>query len=173
MSILHKTKFRQNWYFDKHCLGELTDISLCKEFLLAIRDAGQSSLEDHSSVFIRQSGLPDKSAAAREHRLLSKILRLLHQYDQVDICNLAGVELLVRRLLQVGAATRKNPRAPNYDGLEIILDSALDEHGCAVVPKFSKWVAEQQKSDYKVLEGSRKWQEEQEALKKKQKGDKG
>ena len=141
-----------------------------KEFLLAVRDAGQSTLEDHSANFIRLSGLPEKSAPAREHKLISKVLRLLYQYDQLDLVNLAGGEMLIRRLLQLETATRKNPRAPNFDGLDIILDHAMDESGCAVVPEFSKWVAEQQKSDFKVLEGSRRWHEEQEALKKKAKG---
>ena len=121
-------------------------------------------------MFVRQSGIGEKSAVAREHRLISKALRLMHQFDQVDPTNLASAELLVRRLLQLEAATRRNPRAPDFEGLDVVLDSAIDDHGCAVLPEFSKWVAGLQKDEYKNLEGARKWREEQEALRKKAKG---
>jgi hypothetical protein len=141
-----------------------------KETLLALRDAGQTSFDDHNTVFCRQSGIGDKTNLAREHRLICRVLRMLHQYDQCDITNLAAAELLVRRMLQLEAATRRNPRAPDFEGLDVILDSAIDEHGCAVVPEFSGWVASLQKSEAATLKEARFWRDEQDALRKRNKG---
>lgn len=69
------------------------------ELLASIRDSGQSSFDEHSMVWTRKSGVPEKSSAAREHRVLSIALRMLVSYDQIDPANCAAAEFLTRRLL--------------------------------------------------------------------------
>ena len=132
-----------------------------REMLVALRDAGQSSFDEHHIIWNKQSGIAEKSSTAREHRLLCKVLRLLLQFDQIDLSNSAGAEMLVRRLLQLEAATRRNPRQPDFEGLDIILDWAVDDHGAAVVSSFSSWVADQQRNEATTLKASRQWREEQ------------
>jgi hypothetical protein len=63
--------------------------------------------------FIRLSGLCGKTSVAREHRLLCKLIRLLHQYDQCDITNIAQCRCRTRHTIQLEAATRRNPWAPD------------------------------------------------------------
>lgn len=82
------------------------------ELLASIRGADQNSFDEHSMVWSRKSGVPEKSAAAREHRVLSIALRMLVSYNQIDPANCGAAEFLTRRLLQAEAATRRNPRQP-------------------------------------------------------------
>ena len=95
--------------------------------LLATRDSGQSSYDEQCAAWLRKSGVPEKSSAAREHRGISIASRLLPSFDQADAANSAAAELLSRRLLQIEAATRRNPRQPDLEGLDGILDVALGE----------------------------------------------
>ena len=136
------------------------------ELLLAIRDAGQSSYDDHCTTWLRKSGISEKAAAAREHRTISISLRLMQTYDQIDAANSAAGELLSRRLLQIEAATRRNPRQPDFEGLDGILDVALDEGGSAILPRFTDWVGKQQQAEASVLKAGRQWREEQTSIKK-------
>ena len=82
----------------------------------------------------------------REHGIICVVLRLFMQFDQLDISNLAGCEYLVRRLLQIEAAVKRNPRQPDFEGLDAILDSSVDTSGAALAPKFMEFVANIQKS---------------------------
>ena len=134
------------------------------EMLIAIRDAGQGTFDDHALQWVQRSGDSEKSGAAREHRCIAIALRLLTSFDQIDITNCAGTEFLIRRLLQIEAATRRNPRQPDFEGLDGILDTAMDEHGSAIVPKFIQWVGDQQRAEAQVLKAGRQWRDEQTAL---------
>ncbi len=90
--------------------------------LFAIREAGQSSYDGHCAAWLRKSGVPEESAAASEHRCLTIALRLLQTFDHVDAANSAAAEFISRRLLQIEAATRRNPRRPDFEGHDKILD---------------------------------------------------
>jgi len=136
------------------------------ELLLAIRDAGQAGYDDHCTTWLRKSGVSDKSAAAREYRCICIALRLLQTYDQIDAANSAAAEFLSRRLMQIEAATRRNPRQPDFEGLDGILDVALDEAGSAILPRFTEWVGKQQQAEAQILKAGRQWREEQASLKK-------
>ena len=85
-------------------------------------------------------------------------------FDQVVASNSAAAGLASRRLLQIEAATRRNPRHPDFEGLDGILDTALDERGAAIVPNFSEWIGKQQQSEAAVLKAGRQWREEQATL---------
>ena len=145
-----------------------------KEAMLAVRDAGQEGWDDHHAHWARRSGIGEKTATAREHRVICMALRLLTQFDQVDMCGLASAELLVRRLRQLETATRRNPRQPDFDGLDMVLDTAVDDSGALVLPTFDAWVSAQQRAEATVLKAGREWRDEQAARAKgDQKGKKG
>ena len=83
-------------------------------------------------------GLSDKAAHTREHRLILEVLRLLLQYDHLDGSSLASGELLLRRLYRIELAVRKSPKSPDFEGLEFLLETAVDASGAAVLPSIAK-----------------------------------
>lgn len=135
-----------------------------KEVLNSMRDAGQTSWDEHHANWISKSGVGPKSAVAREHGMLSVCLRILMQFDQVDLTNIAGCEYLVRRMIQIEAAVKRNPRQPDFEGLDAILDSSVDTSGAALAPKFMEYVSGIQKSQALIYKAGRIWNEEQAAL---------
>ena len=66
------------------------------------------------------------SAVCHSHAILCESLRLFIGYDQVDVSNLAGVEQIVRRIVQDERAVRKNPKHPDYSGLEFVLNQTVE-----------------------------------------------
>jgi hypothetical protein len=96
---------------------------------------------------------------AREHKLLLEFMRLGLQWDQVDVSSLAGYELVVRRIHQIEIAVRKNPKMPDFDGLEMLVDTAVDASGALVMPAITSWLASQQKDEAFILKQRRLWSE--------------
>ena len=138
-----------------------------KEFLLALRSAGHTALIDYHNSWVKSSGTAEKAAHTREHRFILEVLRLLLQYDQLECSSLAGAELLLRRLYQIELAVRKSPKAPDYDGLEFLLETAVDTSGAAVLPSIAKWLGETQHKEAFTLKQMRLWTEERAANDKK------
>ena len=81
-------------------------------------------------------------------------------YDQYDMCNSAGVEQLIRQVVQYERAVNRNPKQPDFKGLDLIMSSVIDESGAVQVRRFEKWLAEAQKDEAIVLKGGRLWREE-------------
>lgn len=98
----------------------------------------------HHGFLVRKSGVSEKSAVAKEHRHLREALRLAMEHDQLDISNSTAFEYVTRRIVQIEAAAKRNPRQPDFEGLESIMDSPVDEFGATVVAEFSQWVADRQ-----------------------------
>ena len=134
-----------------------------REFLLAVRAAGHTALLDYHNEWIKASGVNEKAAFAREHRFLLEVFRLLLQYDQVDASSLARGELLLRRLYQIELACRKSPKNPDFEGLEFLLETAVDTSGAAVLPSIAKWLGETQHKEAFTLKQMRFWTEERAA----------
>ena len=134
-----------------------------KEVLVSMRDAGQSGWDDHHTQWSSKSGVGEKSSICREHGVICVVMRIFMQFDQVDVTNIAGCEYLCRRLLQIEAAVRRNPRQPDFDGLDPILDSSVDTSGAALAPKFMEFVSDIQKSQALIYKAGRLWKEEQTA----------
>lgn len=127
------------------------------ELLASIRGLGQSSFDEHSMVWTGKSGVPEKSSAAMEHRVLSITLRMLVSYDQIASANCAAAKSLTRRLVQVEAATRRNPRQPGFESLDGFADSALDELGVAALPRFPEWIGKQRQNEAADLKAGPQW----------------
>ena len=73
-------------------------------------------------------------------------MRLLQTFDQVDLLSLAGAEWWARAMVQTEMAVRRNPKPPDYTGLEVMKEGQIDLSGAASVPHFDTWVVEQQKA---------------------------
>ena len=91
---------------------------------------------------------------------------MLLQVDQVEASSLAGGELLLRRLYQIELAVRKSPKSPDYEGLEFLLETAVDSSGAAVLPRISKWLGEVQHKEAFTLKQMHLWSEERASLEK-------
>ena len=107
-----------------------------------------------------KGGIKPTSGIAREHRLLFDILRLFQTYDQFNLLNSAGVEAACRRIIIIQRAVRKNPKAPDFTGLDQFLQSSFDETGGILTSEFDKYMAETQKTNAMVLKQTRLWSEE-------------
>ena len=140
-----------------------------RDYINAIRQLGAGGFLEFHADWVKTSGVGEKSGSAREHRFLLDLLRLMVQWDQLDATSLASAELVVRRLVQIELAVKKNPKTPDYGGLEGLLESAVDGSGAAVLPKLSQWLGEHQKNEAFVLKQMRLWSEEQEVAKKRTK----
>jgi hypothetical protein len=131
-----------------------------REFMLAVRASGIEGFISYHNEWLKKSGVGEKSNAGREHRFLLEVLRLLCQWDQLDPSSLASAEIMVRRVHQIEMAVKRNPKQPDYEGLDAILDTAIDSSGAVVLPSISSWLAEKQRDEAFVLKQNRLWSEE-------------
>ena len=76
---------------------------------------------------------------------------MLITHDMVDCSMLAGAELAIRRLHALETATARNPKAPNWQGLEHSMSTTVTEAGVAAMPKFDAWLASVQKDEAVVM----------------------
>ena len=114
----------------------------------------------HHNDFLQKSGVSKTSGIARAHRRVSENLALLQQWDQVDIANSACAESLVRYLLGIENAVRRNPRAPDFSLFDEIAGQGLDEIGGLQLPSYTKWISDLQRDKAQVLKQQRLWSEE-------------
>ena len=105
--------------------------------------------------WIRSSGVRDSTAQAHEHKHICEALRLAVSLDQLDVSNLASMEHLARRLVQLESAVARNPVHPDYTGLSALADGPLSSLGQARTPKFTNWVTEKQKEQANIMRQQR------------------
>ena len=132
------------------------------EFFESLRASGLTTVTHHAN-FVKRSGIPPRGHVAREHEALCEILRLMSCHDQLDISSLASGELSVRRLLVLEAAVSRNPRNPDFDGLDIITSARVNDVGAIQTQKFTEWVSSVQKDEAVVLKAGRQLREERAA----------
>ena len=124
------------------------------EFSRSVSASADSWVVYHSE-WIRNSGVGAGTAPAHEHRILCEYMRLSHQVDQINGPNLAGTELLTRRMVQIEMAVERCPRSPDYAGLGCILAGPTSESGAAITRDFTEWVSNKQKERAGVLKQQR------------------
>ena len=98
------------------------------------------------------------------------IFHLMVTYDQYDMANSAACELLARNILRIQRAVRRNPRTPDFSGLDGMTRQAFDETGGIICSEFDKHYAESQRAQAQVMKQSRLWREEQDADDKRRRG---
>ena len=138
--------------------------SCSREVLEGIRATGED-LSGYHEFWLRSSGASPDSSVAHHHRNLLGILMHLVCYDQLDGYRVAGVELICRHILHIQRAVKKNPRQPDFRGLEITISSKLDSPGGLLTGEFARYVAEEQKAEAFTLKQQRLYAEEASAKK--------
>ena len=118
------------------------------------------------------SGIQNKSGLCLEHRLLVYTLWTSVCVDGMDPGQVATIEHLCRRILQIEKAVRKSAKAPDFEGLEPYMRH-LQDPGLGVDSRvFDAHVADVLKAESMWLKQTRLSQEERVATEKKRKGKK-
>jgi hypothetical protein len=139
------------------------DIRASKELLGAIV-VGPGSLPRYHTEWARLSGISEHSALVYTHRTICEVLRLMHSYDQVDISNLASGEQLCRWLIQLETAVERNPRAPDFGGLDIFMGGSTSAEGKAMTSKFTEHISGKLKERAAIWKQERLYKEEKNNL---------
>ena len=127
----------------------------------------------YTAQFLRSAGLGAKSSIAIEYGYLIHLLYLFMVTDRLNPRASTAMEHLARRCLQIQRAAQRNPRNPDFDGLEEYMRHASDSTGMAYTPGFDRHISERQKAESQILKQHRLQREENEHdSKKKKKNDK-
>ncbi|CAE8674891.1 unnamed protein product [Polarella glacialis] len=137
----------------------LQGVRACREYLSAISE-GPGNIISYHSEWVRLSGVNEASAVCHTHRTLAENLRLLVSFDQVDLSNMAGGEQLVRWIIQIETAVERNPKLPDFSGLDIVTGATTSAEGKALAPKFGEWITERMKSRATIWKSQRQYNEE-------------
>jgi len=115
------------------------------------------------SVWETASGVARKSGICMEHALLLTLLWIMATVDLIDLFNSSAAEFISRRILMIEKAVKRNPRQPDFTGLDAFLSHALDPGGGVLSPELDKHIAELQKAEAMTMKSYRQNREEQEA----------
>jgi hypothetical protein len=143
-----------------------------REFLGNINQMGLTLLT-HDTAWRTRSGVGDKSAAARAHKDWSEIGHALFTRDLIDAPNTIAGEMIFRKIIQIEQAVRRNPKQPDYEGLDIITANMVDDSGAVYTRKFTGWVGEQQRNEAFIMKQSRQYHEEKNLAAKRQHSEPG
>lgn len=147
----------------------LSGPGVAPDVLSAVVASGHELLA-YNDFFVSQSGLSPKSGVAIESGVIMTALHYMVTHDQLNVLNLVGVEYLMRRLRMIQKAVARNPKNPDFDGLELHLSHSMDSRGGLCSGAFDKHLAEEQKVIANTMKQDRLWREEQDATAKKKKG---
>lgn len=86
---------------------------------------------------------------------------------------LSGVDLLARRLIMIEMAVARNPKAPEWDGLDVVLSSRVSDSGAETAQNFESWVSGVQRDQAEIMKQGRLLREEGAAEDKRRKGGHG
>ena len=142
------------------------------EMLDIVRSSGED-LSGFHDYWVRHSGVHPESAAAHTHRALVSVLVHMVTFDQLNVPALASAESVSRHLLRIQRAVRRNPKAPDFSGLDVMAQSRLDAGGALFTGELAKWTAEEQKSEAFTLKQMRLITEEQDKRQARDKSDAG
>ena len=132
-----------------------------REFLELVRDGPQNLVSYHSE-WIRLSGVHEGGAQAHEHRSLCETIRLAVCVDHLDCTNLACMEHVVRRSVALELAVERNPRHPDYSGLDIVEGGVVTSKGAVRMATFREHVSGRQKERANIMKQERMFREEAE-----------
>lgn len=139
------------WYFDGP--------RAAAEFLTQVRE-GAGSVTSYHAEWIRLSGVHEGGAQAHKHRSLCELVRLACCVDMLDCTNLACMEHAIRRLVALELAVERNPRHPDYSGLDAVEGGVVSSRGAAKMAVFREHVALRQREKASIMKQERLFREE-------------
>lgn len=133
------------------------------EYIRALRGSGMEWVGHHLD-FVHKSGLSPMSGTCSSHRRVYEALQCSQQHDLLNLPGPHGCEVLVRYLIQIETAVARSPRSPDFQDLDAISATTVNEFGGLVLPEYSRFVARLQKDEAFTLKQQRQWREEQHVL---------
>ena len=118
----------------------------------------------YHSEWVRDSGVNENSSTAHIHRTVCETLRLLWTYDLTNVPNLAAGEQLTRWLIQTELATERNPRHPDFTGLDIATGTVIHKSGRANAGKYHTWLTGRLQEQGTLWKQDRLYRQEQQRL---------
>ena len=137
-------------------------VAAVPEVLRGIATSGHEPPGCHQ-LWVVASGVAPKSGLAFEHLGLLTLLWVMATVDGLDVNNLESAEQVARRILMIERAVKKNPKNPDFSGLEHYMANSLDASGGVVAPDFDKHVASLQRDEALIMKNWRLAREEHEA----------
>ena len=111
--------------------------------------------------WLRAQSVSAADRSVYESEALHAILGALTMIDQVNLPNLVGGELLVRRIALIREAHRISPGAPDYSASDHFMGWGRRREGGGIAPALSRHVATELQSEAAVAKEARKAREEQ------------
>ena len=118
------------------------------------------TLAQYDIQWKHKSGVAEYGVLAQMHTCIVETLRYLVTVDQLNPTELLSAESLVRELLRLEAAVSRNPRQPDWEGLDVMTSAVLNSRGSLETPHFASWVATTQKDQQFVMKQTRLLREE-------------
>ncbi|CAK0849661.1 unnamed protein product, partial [Prorocentrum cordatum] len=142
-------------------LADYTDLGprAMGEFVASVA-VGSGNLTSYQAEWERMSGVFSGGAQCHEHRSLLEIARRAICMDQLNVKNLHCMEALVRRVIQIEMAVQRNPRHPDFSGLEDAVGGPTGASGSAAVPRYTEFAVARQKDRANILKQMRLHKEE-------------
>ena len=116
-------------------------------------------------------GVPGKGICAQFNLALLDISRHPTSVDHLDLPTLVSGELLVCHLVSLERAAERNPKNPDWDGLDDMITAQLSVTGRVEVPVVTTWLSSLQRDKAQVLKQGRLSREERAAEAKRGKGE--
>ena len=111
--------------------------------------------------WLRSSEIPKGNRSIFEHECLSRILESLITVDQLNICALQGVELIVRRMQVIREAHRVSPSNPDYTSADHFMGWKFRKSTQGIDAGLAAHVASELKTEATILKEARKAREEE------------
>ncbi|CAK0886193.1 unnamed protein product, partial [Prorocentrum cordatum] len=124
------------------------------EFLASVA-TGSGNLVSCQAEWERLSGVSAGGTQNHEHRICSCSLMRAVCLDQLNANDLHCMEVAVRRIIQIKMAVQRNPRHPDFSGLEDVVAGPTAASGPASVPKYLERVVARQKDRAHILKQMR------------------
>lgn len=131
-----------------------------KEYLVAINEGASSDLSGYHLQWLKHSGVNSHTAAAHEQKNLIEVLRLGICRDQLDPANLMSFELVIRRSVQIELAVARSPSSPDYQNLDLLMESTISDNGSAATRQLDNWLTDRLKERASIQKQSRLAREE-------------
>lgn len=132
-----------------------------KYVLSQMLDHGGSAMGHHQAWRVACK-LQPTDAPAMEHEAWSKVLQTLMTYDQVDVTNLAGGEMIVRALQRIEEKHKFKLSAVDDagEGALFMGSSSGSRVGSIICPKLTEWIGSEMQKEALVAKERRKAREE-------------
>ena len=125
---------------------------------------GLTPVTDHEH-WVRTHDLAKGDRSVYEMEVITRVMEAFVTVDQVNVPNLKGCELLIRRWQLIREAHRISPTAPDYSAADVIMGWAYRK-GDGVEPSLAKYVAGELRDQASIAKEARKAREELESRRK-------